>query len=189
MGLYDHNQYVSLTMEFRCNLKCVHCMIEDTMDRLKPQSLESFEELLAHNSANRQWRGLVLTGSEITLRRDLPELAARARSAGFEHVRIQTHGMHLARLDYTQKLIDAGVNEFFVSIAGSNPETHDDITQVRGSFAKAVRGLENLDRFEGVQSITNTVVTEKASAFCRTLSRPWRMSARSNRWNSGSISQ
>ncbi len=29
-------------MEFRCNLKCVHCMIEGTMDRLVPQSLDQF---------------------------------------------------------------------------------------------------------------------------------------------------
>lgn len=162
MGLYDHTQYVSLTMEFRCNLKCVHCMIEGTMDRLTPESMESFEGLLQHNLANRQWRGLVLTGSEITLRRDLPDLARKARAAGFEHVRIQTHGMNLARMDYTRKLVEAGVDEFFVSIAGADEATHDGITMVPGSFAKALKGLENLDLLDGVSAITNTVVTEKS---------------------------
>ena len=94
MGIYDHSRYVSLTMEFRCNLKCVHCMIEGTMDRLKPESDDSFNELLDHNKRSGQWTGLILTGSEITLRRDLPELARRARASGFDHVRIQTHGMN-----------------------------------------------------------------------------------------------
>jgi MoaA/NifB/PqqE/SkfB family radical SAM enzyme len=162
MGRYDHTQYVSMTMEFRCNLKCVHCMIEGTMDRLAPETIEQFDTLMAHNSANRQWTGLILTGSEITLRRDLPQLATRARASGFEHVRIQTHGMHLGRLDYTRRLIDAGVDEFFVSIAGSDAASHDGITLVPGSFEKSVRGLEHLDQFEGVASITNTVVTEKS---------------------------
>ncbi len=162
MGRYDHTQYVSMTMEFRCNLKCVHCMIEGTMDRLTPETMEQFDALMAHNSANRQWAGLILTGSEITLRRDLPELARRARASGFEHVRIQTHGMHLGRLDYTRKLIEAGVDEFFVSIAGSDPATHDGITLVPGSFEKSLRGLEHLDMFDRVASITNTVVTEKS---------------------------
>ncbi len=46
MAIYDHTKYVSLTMEFRCNLKCVHCMIEGTMDRLAPESDESFHKLL-----------------------------------------------------------------------------------------------------------------------------------------------
>jgi MoaA/NifB/PqqE/SkfB family radical SAM enzyme len=151
-----------MTMEFRCNLKCVHCMIEGTMDRLTPESMADFDRLLAHNSRNRQWRGLILTGSEITLRKDLPELARRARAAGFEHVRIQTHGMHLGRLDYTRRLVEAGVDEFFVSIAGCDARTHDDITQVPGSFEKSVRGLEHIDKFDGAVSITNTVVTEKS---------------------------
>lgn len=162
MGHYDHTQYVSMTMEFRCNLKCVHCMIEGTMDRLTPETMENFDRLMAHNASNRQWSGLILTGSEITLRRDLPDLARRARQSGFDHVRIQTHGMHLARLDYTTRLVEAGVDEFFVSIAGADAVTHDDITLVPGSFAKSIRGLENIDRFPGASSITNTVVTEKS---------------------------
>lgn len=162
MGLYDHGRYVSLTMEFRCNLKCVHCMIEGTMDRLAPESDESFEALLEHNARERQWSGLIPTGSEITLRRDLPELARRARSAGFEHVRIQTHGMHLSRPGYARTLVEAGVDEFFVSVAGRDAATHDAITKVRGSFDKMLRGLEMLDAMPGVAIITNTVVTEES---------------------------
>src|ERR1700691_3391146 len=91
---FDHREYVSMTIEVRCNLRCVHCMIEDTMHRLAPESAERFDELLAENAEHRRWKGLILTGSEITLRRDLPDLARRARAAGFEHVRIQTHGMN-----------------------------------------------------------------------------------------------
>lgn len=160
MAIYDHNKYVSLTMEFRCNLKCVHCMIEGTMDRLKPESDESFDALLEHNRRNGQWSGLILTGSEITLRRDLPELAKRARASGFDHVRIQTHGMHLGRRAYSEALVEAGIDEFFVSVAGSDALSHDTITTVRGSFEKTLRGLEILDEYPTVSTITNTVVTE-----------------------------
>jgi len=156
---FDHAQYVSSTMEFRCNLKCVHCMIEDTMDRLVPQTLEQFKTLLAHNAVHRQWSGLILTGSEITLHRDLPEWARMARRSGFEHVRIQTHGMRLAQAGFCDELIDAGVDEFFVSVAGADARTHDAITQVPGSFDKTLRGLELLDAYGHVTTITNTVVT------------------------------
>ncbi len=162
MGRYDHTQYVSMTMEFRCNLKCVHCMIEGTMDRLTPESLDNFDRLLEHNARVGQWKGLILTGSEITLRRDLPELAKRARRAGFDHVRIQTHGMGLGRADFTRKLVEAGIDEFFVSIAGSDAASHDGITLVPGSFEKSVRGLENLDAYNNVAAITNSVITEKS---------------------------
>ena len=156
---FDHARYVSSTMEFRCNLKCVHCMIADTMDRLAPQASHQLRSLLEHNAAHGQWTGLILTGSEITLNRDLPEWVRMARRHGFEHVRIQTHGMRLADAAYCAELIDAGVDEFFVSIAAADAATHDAITRVPGSFDKMMRGLELLDQHERVSTITNTVVT------------------------------
>jgi MoaA/NifB/PqqE/SkfB family radical SAM enzyme len=159
MGRFDHTQYVSITMEFRCNLRCVHCMIEDTMDRLEPQPLRQLEDILAHNTKNRQWKGLILTGSEITLHHDLPEWARMAKSNGFEHVRIQTHGMRLANRRYCEKLVDAGVDEFFISVAAADAATHDAITGVPGSFDKTMQGLKNLESFDNVVTMTNTVVT------------------------------
>ncbi|NNU80370.1 radical SAM protein [Halovulum dunhuangense] len=159
MSLRDHADYVSITMEFRCNLRCVHCMIEGTMDRLKPAPDDLFARVLAEQHASGRWKGLVLTGSEITLRRDLPDLARAAREAGFERIRIQTHGMHLARTDYADRLLAAGVNEFFVSVAGSDRESHDRITAVPGAWDKMLAGMEYLDRQDGVRLITNTVVT------------------------------
>jgi MoaA/NifB/PqqE/SkfB family radical SAM enzyme len=162
MGVFDHRQYVSMTMEFRCNLKCVHCMIEDTMDRLVPQTAEQLHGLLAHNVMHRKWKGLILTGSEITLHRDLPEWVRLARESGFEKVRIQTHGMRLGSESYCAELVDAGVNEFFISVAGADAETHDGITTVPGSFTKTMRGMEILDGIPNVVTITNTVVTERS---------------------------
>ncbi len=99
--------YVELTMHFKCNLKCEHCMIEGTMDWLKPESMEQFEAILAQNAQQGRWKGLVMTGSEVTLRRDLPDLARAAHESGFEHVRIQTHGMRLADEAYCRELVEA----------------------------------------------------------------------------------
>ena len=71
--------YVEMTVHFKCNLKCEHCMIEGTMDWLRPESMDDFERILAQNAQQGLWKGLILTGSEVTLRRDLPELARAAR--------------------------------------------------------------------------------------------------------------
>jgi MoaA/NifB/PqqE/SkfB family radical SAM enzyme len=162
LGRFDHNRYVSMTMEFRCNLKCVHCMIEGSMDRLAPQTFEQFRRVLERNEKTRQWTGLILTGSEITLHRDLPEWVRLARASGFERVRIQTHGMRLANRAYCEELIAAGVNEFFISITSADAASHDAITAVPGSFDKTVRGLEVLDEFDEIVTITNSVVTSRS---------------------------
>jgi MoaA/NifB/PqqE/SkfB family radical SAM enzyme len=152
--------YVELTVHFKCNLKCTHCMIEGTMDWLKPESEDDFASVLAQNAKQGLWKGIIFTGSEVTLRRDLPDMARRARDHGFEHVRIQTHGMKLASENYCRELIDAGIDEYFVSVTAADAATHDAITQVPGSFDKTVRGLENLEAFDNVVSLTNTVITE-----------------------------
>jgi MoaA/NifB/PqqE/SkfB family radical SAM enzyme len=156
------DDYVEVTVHFRCNLKCVHCMIEGTMDWLRPESDEDFARILAQNVRERRWKGITLTGSEVTLRPDLPELAQAARAHGFERVRIQTHGTRLAGQDYCRTLVGAGINEFFISVTAADASTHDAITGVAGSFDKTVRGLENLDAFEEVTTLTNTVITERS---------------------------
>jgi MoaA/NifB/PqqE/SkfB family radical SAM enzyme len=162
MGCFNHDRYVELTMHFKCNLSCEHCMIEGTMDRLEPESLERFEELIRYNRQNRAWTALVLTGAEITLRRDLPGLARRAREAGFEHVRIQTHGMRLADPDYCRELVASGIDEYFVSVTAGDAASHDAITGVPGSFEKTLKGLENLDACDDVITCTNTVITSRS---------------------------
>jgi MoaA/NifB/PqqE/SkfB family radical SAM enzyme len=159
MNRFIHDDYIELTVHFRCNLRCQHCMIEDTMDWLQPESEAQLAEILSRNAAERCWKGLVLTGSEVTLRDDLPEQARRIRAHGFEHVRIQTHGGRLANADYCRELVDAGIDEYFVSVTAADAPTHDAITQVPGAFERMMRGLENLDAMDGVTLLTNTVIT------------------------------
>jgi MoaA/NifB/PqqE/SkfB family radical SAM enzyme len=137
-------------------------MIEGTMDRLAPTSDETLDRICRDQADSGRWEGLVLTGSEITLRRDLPEIAKKARLAGFKHIRIQTHGMHLGRTDYADRLVDAGIDEYFVSVAGSDRQTHDTITQVNGAWDKMMQGMAHLDQYDHVKLITNSVITTQS---------------------------
>jgi MoaA/NifB/PqqE/SkfB family radical SAM enzyme len=157
--LFVPSDYVEVTVHFKCNLACTHCMIEGTMDWLRPESNHHLARIFAENARRPQWKGLTLTGAEVTLRRDLPDLARAARNAGFQHVRIQTHGMRLADPDYCRELVEAGIDEYFVSVTAADAATHDAITGVPGSFERTLRGLENLDRFDQVSTLSNTVIT------------------------------
>jgi MoaA/NifB/PqqE/SkfB family radical SAM enzyme len=137
-------------------------MIESSRFKLKPQSIDKFNEYMLYNKEHKKWRGLVLTGAEITLHRDLCSFVERARESGFERIRIQTNGIRLADKHYCESLINAGVNEFFISAPGWNDSTNDTITGIPGSFEKMVTGLENLESAANIQIITNTVVTNKS---------------------------
>ncbi|APZ91656.1 radical SAM protein [Fuerstiella marisgermanici] len=155
----QHSDYVEMTVHFRCNLKCRHCMILDSMHWLKPADDSELSALLEENRQSKQWQGLILTGAEVTLRKDLPQLAERARAAGFQHVRIQTHAMRLADMAYCETLVASGIDEYFVSVTADTAARHDLITEVPGSFDKTLQALRNLDTFPGVRLMTNTVVT------------------------------
>lgn len=159
---FPADDYVEVTVHFKCNLKCVHCMIEGTMDWLRPESNDQLGRILVQNAREHRWKGLTLTGSEVTLRADLPDLARAARRHGFQHVRIQTHGARLADAAYCRELVSAGIDEYFISLTAADAATHDAITGVAGSFDKTVQGLENLDAFGQVATLTNTVITERS---------------------------
>ena len=154
--------YIEITVHFGCNLKCEHCMIEGTMNWLAPQTANQFQSILDENKKFHQWKGLTLTGAEITLDPKLPEMAMKAREHGFEHIRIQTHGMHLADSHYTQQLVEAGIDEYFISLTAADASTHDAITGVVGSFERTLAGLEELSNYRNVVAITNTVITERS---------------------------
>lgn len=134
------------------------------MDYLQPQTGQVFDDVLEEQRRSGRWKGIILTGSEITLHKELIPMVERAKDAGFQHVRIQTHGMHLGQTSFTDRLLEAGVDEYFVSVAGSDKESHDRITEVDGAFEKMMAGLRYLDQFDHVSIITNTVVTKLSYA-------------------------
>jgi MoaA/NifB/PqqE/SkfB family radical SAM enzyme len=162
-ALRDHDRWVSVTMEFRCNLACTHCMIEGTMSQLTPTEGKDFDAVLDRQRNDQPWEGLVLTGAEVTLRRDLPQIVAQAKAAGFAHIRIQTHGMQLHRRDYLDSLVAAGVDEFFISVTADCAARHDAITKVAGSWDRMRAGLDLIEAHHPrVAVITNTVITAES---------------------------
>ena len=140
-------------------------MIEGTMSELRPTDGDQFEAVLQTQRDQNSWIGIVLTGAEITLRKDLPQIASRARDAGFKRIRVQTHGMQLQRREFLDRLAEAGVTEFFVSVTSSTAAKHDAITKVKGSWDRMRAGLDLIETYyPGIAVITNTVVTSESVA-------------------------
>lgn len=150
-----------VTFAFRCNIACTFCMVEDVLDVFEGTSLEAFRRVAAAEPDRlRGARRIIFSGGEVTLARDLPEYAAFARSLpGIEHVRIQTNAIRLGNRAYLRSLLDAGVDEFFVSLHAPDAPLCDAITQQRGSFAAILAGMEAIAE-AGATLITNTAIVE-----------------------------
>jgi MoaA/NifB/PqqE/SkfB family radical SAM enzyme len=106
--------------------------------------------------AARSYYGIILTGGEPSLSDIVPDVTRYAMAKGL-HVRMITNGSRIARKDIAQAFVDAGLRHYHVSIHSCRQDLEDWLTGVQGSFALAMRALENLGDL-GVTVNINTVI-------------------------------
>ena len=140
---------------FACNNRCCFCAQGEKRsdvgavpgDELVSRMREAFEP----------GRGLVLTGGEPTIRKDVVDLVVAARQIGYSPIQIQTNGRMLAYRALVKRLIDAGVSELSPALHGPTADVHDALTRAPGSFDQTVVGIANAIA-SGATVVTNTVV-------------------------------
>lgn len=150
---------VDLKVGFSCNNRCVFCVQGDKRARHAPRPAEELRRILREES--RSADGVVFTGGEPTVRKDLPELVAYARELGYRTIQIQTNGRMFAHRAYVRRLVEAGANEFSPALHGHVPALHDFLTSAPGAFAQTVAGIAALKAL-GQFVLTNTVVTRSS---------------------------
>lgn len=147
-----------VTFAFHCNIACTFCMVEDVLTVLPGTSLEEFRNAVADGSKLEGVSRIIFSGGEVTLSRQLPAYAEFARSLpGIEHVRIQTNATRLAKRKYLDTLVQAGIDEFFVSFHAPDAELYDRIVQRDGAFDSIIGGIENIAA-AGAGLTTNTAI-------------------------------
>jgi len=121
-----------------CNSKCRHCDIwqqKPTPNPLTPEEIEkTFKDPLFKNVEM-----VMLTGGEVTMRKDLPEvISAIHRALPKAAMQISTNALLPERiLETTRTAIKEGIDfEVGISLDGIGKD-HDDIRGVPGNFEKA----------------------------------------------------
>lgn len=157
-GRIDLEKYVTIPIWYGCNNNCILCMLSDLKKRLPFIDFERFKDLVTHAKEELKYENLILSGAEVSTFEDLGRYIRFAASSGwFKKIQVQTNGRRLSDTEYLQQLIDSGVNEFFISIHGTET-SHDTLTRRPGSFNETFQGIRNLKDFD-VNVITNTVLT------------------------------
>lgn len=156
----DYARYVVVPVWYYCNSKCTFCMVERQIAELPTVDLEQFGKIVDSVIQFGKYDSLILSGAEVTTFDQLDRYIALAASRGyFRRIQIQTNARRLKDADYVRRLVDAGLNEFFISVHGLEAE-HDLISEVRGGWRETMRGIENLAAHPHVNLITNTVLTK-----------------------------
>jgi len=156
---------LAVLLGYECNNRCIFCYDGSGYKRGRILPITT-EEAMKKIKEGRE-KGcnfLDILGGEPTIRRDLVELISYAKSLGYEQIAITTNGQMLSYYDYAKKLVEAGLNHIIFSIHSSRPEVHDFLTQDKGSWERAVKGLENINKLReegyGIYVGNNTVITK-----------------------------
>lgn len=142
----------------RCNEACVHCyQVHGQKGELSTEEWKGVFDDLADMGVFL----LTISGGEATLRKDLLELIAHARSRSFA-VKLYTNGLTMTAAVASQ-LGALGVMEVQISLYSHDATTHDEVTRVPGSFERTVEAARHL-RAAGIAVVLKTpLMTMNAS--------------------------
>lgn len=143
----------------RCNLKCKHCFIkkgkqEPDTDKLCSQLLKALKF---------GCKKVIITGGEPLLNKNLIRiLRVLAERSVLTDLNSNLYALNK---NLALELVEAGLGEVSVSIYG-NEDSHDWLTGVPGSFKRAIRGIELLQRF-GIPIDVHSAVWYNSDAYIK----------------------
>ncbi len=147
-----------IKISFACNNMCKFCVQGTKRNIFGPKSIERIKNELISGRKNGAC-GLVITGGEPTVNKNIFDIIKLAKKLGYEDIQIQTNGRMFKYSDFCSDIKKAGATEISPALHGSNPEIHDYLTSVPGSFKETAEGIINAKKY-GFRIITNSVVTK-----------------------------
>jgi GTP 3',8-cyclase len=129
----------------RCDLRCIYCMEEDTVQYVDRADLLSFTEIvrIARVARDLGVDAVRLTGGEPLQRARLVELVRALSELGFTDVSMTTNAMTLER--HLPALVDAGLDRVNISCDSLRPDRFAQIRR-RGDLATVLSAMDAAER-------------------------------------------
>ena len=133
---------IQFELSSRCNERCIHCYIPNEkknmgFDMPKEKVMDLIDQLAAMGGLH-----VTFSGGEAFLHKDLIELVRYARKIDMM-VSILSNLIAL-KDEQIKELYDLNISLIQVSLYSMDPEIHDAITTVKGSFEKTKAAIEKL---------------------------------------------
>jgi len=124
----------------KCSLNCIHCYADSSPSQPLEMGLThcDWQEILA-DARSLGCHNVQFIGGEPTLYPQLGDLIRSAHDLGYRGIEVLTNGVAVNEL-----LFDAFLKynvSLAISVYSCNPEIHDTITGVRGSYAKTLQTI------------------------------------------------
>lgn len=128
---------------YHCNNNCIFCSESDEYFlSLKNKTLEEIKKDL--KEIRTKFDFVSIMGREPSIRPDILEIIKYAKSLNFKQLGITSNGRMFSIPSFTKSVLDEGINQIGISLAGATSAIHDKQTQVPGSFSQTIKGIENI---------------------------------------------
>lgn len=135
------NLFFELT--HKCNLNCIHCYQSDHNDNTELK-FETVKKIIDETIPKGLFT-VTLSGGECTLNKDFLKIAKYIREKRLRLCLI-TNGQELYDNPILfDELVELYPHKISLSLYGITPDTHDKITQVKGSFNKTINVINKLN--------------------------------------------
>ena len=166
--------YLRISVTDRCNLRCVYCMPERGIIRIKHQNILSYEEIISFTkiAAASGIDKVRVTGGEPLIRKNIVYFfKLLAKVDGIKDISLTTNGILLA--EYAKRLKNVGLQRVNISLDTLDPAKYKSITR-GGDISKVMQGIEAAEKANlfpiKINCVVNTSSAEpdavRVKAFC-----------------------
>jgi len=147
-----------IALTYRCNNRCTFCYASapERGRQVPEMTTGQVKQIIDKIVDQARVPTVSFTGGEPTLRPDLPELVAYARSRDLR-TNLITNGIRCADSDYVRQLKEAGLHSAQVSLEAADPAVHNRIVDNPTAWEHTVLGVRNL-KAAGIHTHTNTTI-------------------------------
>jgi len=146
-----------IALTYRCQNRCTFCYASapDRGQQVQEMTTAEVVRILDTIVDDARVPTVSFTGGEPTLRADLPDLIAYARS---RHLRTNliTNGIRCSSESYVQSLA-MGLDSAQVSLEAADPDIHDAVVGRPGAWQHTIKGIRTL-KAAGIHVHTNTTI-------------------------------
>ena len=154
-GVFSPLSRCELILTNACNFKCPYCRGLPTPIR-KTMPIEK-AKFIVKMWGSHKLKNVRFSGGEPTVYPHIVELVKYAKEQGIERIAISSNGS--AELDFYDQLVEAGVNDFSISLDACCASFGDKMAgDVQGAWEKVVRSIKHLSK--KVYVTVGIVVTE-----------------------------
>ncbi len=151
--------FVCWEMTKACNLSCRHCRARAIKRALPGElSLDEGKRLIDQIlEFGEPYPAMLFTGGDPLMRKDLMEQIAHARDLGI-YTAVAASVTDLLNIETMKQFRDLDVGVMSISIDGADPETHDSLRGVPGTWKRSMEVLEEANQVGLRIQINSTVM-------------------------------